>query len=114
MSEWISVKDRLPETSMKNILFVIYTPAWHDLTDDFPEDERDFPEEIETVSGWIDVFDNGKKRSWSWIVDGGYQATIGNEYSEEETGCITYITHWMPLPEPPKENNNDRHRTGGL
>ena len=19
----------------------------------------------------------------------------------------TFITHWMPLPEPPKENNND-------
>ena len=106
--EWISVKDRLPETSMKDIIFVIYTPSWHNLTDDFPEDERDFPENIETVSGWIDVYCNGKVRYWNWIsYDGnryGYQATIENEYSEEETGRITYITHWMPLPEPPKEN----------
>lgn len=100
-NEWISCKDRLPKTKMDNVLFTLYTPAWHDLTDDFPEDERDFPEQYVTVCGWFDVFDNGE-RYWSWTSSDGYEQTISNEYEKAYTGEITYITHWMPLPEPPK------------
>ena len=99
---WISVKDRLPKTKMDHVLFTLYTPAWHDITDELPEDERDFPEEYVTVCGWFDVHDNGAKRYWSWISSDGYQSTIRNEYVKADTGMITYITHWRYLPEPPK------------
>jgi hypothetical protein len=110
MSEWISVKDRLPETKMDNVLFTLYTPAWHDLTDDFPEDERDFPEEYVTVCGLFEVFKNGD-RYWNWLTSDGYHRCIRNEYDEAhlcngcKTGEITYITHWMPLPEPPESED---------
>ena len=103
--QWISTKEQLPEAKMKNILFVIHTPAWHDLTDDFPEDERDFPEEWEVVSGWFEVYTQkigfGPKRYWCWVDSELGECCISNEYEEEMCGCKSFITHWMPFPKPP-------------
>ena len=63
MSEWISVKDRLPEEAVME--YIIY------------------------ATNGIDV----RSSVWShghWIDDEGYWLD-------------DYVTHWMPLPEPPKE-----------
>lgn len=51
------------------------------------------PDEI----GKVLVIDNGKVdiNSWAGKYEGWYYANKN-------------ITHWMPFPEPPKENNNDR------
>ena len=68
MSEWISVKDRLPE-SQADVLVVAF---WH--------------ERWQTMMGWHS--DMGKK--WRVITPHG----------EREPGGVT---HWMPLPDPPKE-----------
>lgn len=57
MSEWISVKDRLPE---KSGYYLIWTEHSYYLIGFFSSN-----------------IDNGK---WDWID----------------------VTHWMPLPEPPK------------
>ena len=64
MSEWISVKERLPEEDVVVIL----------------------TDHIDVGTGWF----NGK----------GWRTPFADidEYR---------ITHWMPLPEPPKEGNND-------
>ena len=68
MSEWISVKDRLPE-SQADVLVVAF---WH--------------ERWQTMMGWHS--DMGKK--WRVITPHG----------EREPGGVT---HWMSLPDPPKE-----------
>nr|DAL53670.1 MAG TPA_asm: Protein of unknown function (DUF551) [Caudoviricetes sp.] len=68
VSEWISVKDRLPE-SQADVLVVAF---WH--------------ERWQTMMGWHS--DMGKK--WRVITPHG----------EREPGGVT---HWMPLPDPPKE-----------
>lgn len=67
-NEWISVKDRLPE-SQADVLVVAF---WH--------------ERWQTMMGWHS--DMGKK--WRVITPHG----------EREPGGVT---HWMPLPDPPKE-----------
>jgi len=73
--EWISVKDRLPEHKQDVLLYAF--------------------EAIEnvyyTVVGYPD-FDCNK-----WEID-GYLDTVSNYSIEGDER----ITHWMPLPKPPK------------
>jgi len=67
-SEWISVKDRLPE-DMGDALVVAF---WH--------------ERWQTMIGWC------RKAEAEWRVY--------TSHGEMRPGGVT---HWMPLPEPPKE-----------
>ena len=98
MSRWIPVSERLPDTSMNYVIFTLYTPAWHDVTDELPEEERDFPEETKVVCGQVDVYSNGN-RYWCWEEEYG-EAAIKNEHIKEYTGEEAFITAWMPMPEP--------------
>ena len=74
MSEWISVKDRLPKRDA-NVMCITPTRWIH----------------IGRYQG--DKFENAIFfRRW------GYDKKIG-----AERYIPTEVTHWMPLPEPPKE-----------
>jgi hypothetical protein len=68
MNDWISVKDRLPDT---DYLYIV----------------------CRTFAGFQIVF----------------AALWENKkfISVVKHNPLKYITHWMPLPEPPKENNNE-------
>lgn len=74
MSEWISVKDRLPESGVPVLVtFVGYT---------------DNKLHSDGVARWEPDL-NGYNGGWEWTLD----------FSD----ATVEITHWMPLPEPPKE-----------
>lgn len=81
MSEWISVKERLPE--------------------DLPENTG--RKTISCIVALKSCYPNGKhtiqKRQRQWIphYDGSF---VGWEWSRIGANRVT---HWMPLPEPPKE-----------
>ena len=98
LTPWISVKDRLPDKNIDSLLFVVHTPTWDDVTEELAPEYRHFPEETTVVAGWFDKVTG--KRYWSWYSE-GFQNTIEGEISKEYTGQVTFITHWMPLPEPP-------------
>ena len=73
MSDWISVKDRLPEGANGNVIsetVIAYTV------------------EDDAVVGW------NHNNIWYLILP-------ENDYVTEHEN--DYVTHWMPLPEPPKE-----------
>lgn len=72
--QWISVKDRLPEKNGQYIVFGCSDAMKKFLPDCIP----------------------------IWICD--YSERNGGWYSIEMNRTIDYITHWMPLPEPPKED----------
>ena len=66
VQEWISVKDRLPESGKESVLIAL---RW----------------------GEVDI---------GWCEDGRWRSEFVNEYEEGE------VTHWMPLPNPPKGDND--------
>lgn len=94
--KWIPTRENLPNKT-QNCLFTLYSPAYHDTTDELLEGDRDFPEELKTVMGRVFIRKNN--RYWQFEDEVG-EAIIKNEYSKEYTGCETYVTAWMPLPLP--------------
>ena len=62
VQEWISVKDRLPESGKDVVLIAL---RW----------------------GEVDI---------GWCENGRWGSEFVNEYDDGE------VTHWMPLPQPPK------------
>ena len=74
--KWISVEDRLPDEKKmtKTLVSVFYTLAKH-----------------HAVTVHAAEYD-GWSKSWEWY-------TRFCAYSEDE---INIVTHWMPLPKPPK------------
>lgn len=73
---------------------------------------KNFP----TVSGWISVKDRTPERGGTYLcfqplaasfcmVNTYRWSTTNNVWRGAQIGSvITGITHWMPLPEPPKED----------
>lgn len=84
MAEWISVKDRLPKDRQKVLVF-----------------QKAKPYNVTTIGTcWyskrlVDVDDFFFQRQ---LHDGFYDSD--SEYGYYEVGDVT---HWMPLPEAPKE-----------
>lgn len=77
-SGWISVKDRLPE---EKGTYLVFAPTYHGGS-----------------SSGLDCNDGIMFARWKkhWSI---------------EVGCHKIpncVTHWMPLPEPPKEEENDQ------
>ena len=100
--QWISVEDRLPVVTSgdaEEFLVVIYSgytgksfvTARHflnkmELYNEYSD--NDFDE----VSGW-------HERTYHWEYDDYYTLV-----DSSNTDAVKYeVTHWMPLPEPPKE-----------
>lgn len=84
--EWVSVKERLPNKNGKYLCYSEY--------------------------GFMDILNFSKNL---YDVDryqfprNKYKGACGWYTSDSEYGCyeVTKITHWMPLPEPPKVGEND-------
>ena len=79
MSKWIIAKDKLPEVGQ--LVIILFNV-------DFG-----FGCSIKTVDTamWQD----------EGFIGGGL-----NNFLESPAICQIEVTHWMPLPEPPKEENN--------
>lgn len=83
MSNWISVNDRLPDEDGEYLVFFNGEPSemcvLNFATVLSNADEAWFAFENRNYSGWYD---------WDWAE---------REYYE-----VDGVTHWQPLPEPPK------------
>jgi hypothetical protein len=73
LNNWISVKDRLPE---EDIAVLVYGQVLNDPPD---------------VIGVRRRYNGDQEWKYTWESEDGFI------YREDD------VTHWMPLPEPPKE-----------
>jgi hypothetical protein len=80
-SKWISVKDRLPKEDGNYLVFQQHTYGTAITTVRFAKDARKV-DKYDFVRGWKNV----------WFK---YDSEYGH-YTLDD------VTHWMPLPEPPK------------
>ena len=82
MNEWISVKDDLPKVKTTHKL------QWR---------EGSFTRSIRVLCAC-------RQKSGKRMVKEGYcEVWDGDRVRWKITGTIDEVTHWMPLPEPPKE-----------
>lgn len=98
MSEWISVKDQMPEP-LRNVLVLIDENSAKNQNQMVANFVPKFTEESE-CDDWTDYCE---KKDMHFVPEGWYANTtyISDEYSSYFIS--ERATHWMPLPEPPED-----------
>lgn len=104
-TEWISIKDRLPET--EHDVLIAVRRKWYNcpskyykfVAKAFYTDGKYTTEE----SNYIWDFENLQydKENDAYVVPEGWWESA--DYSEEFSAVDDEVTHWMELPELPKE-----------
>lgn len=112
MSEWISVKDRPPEPETE---VFIYAEIRRDnkvigyvVTTAIYEDGTIHTEE--SIWNWDDInyWGTYDEETDDYIIPEGWWEE--RHYNDDDTRNLKvddFVTHWMPLPKPPKETHHD-------
>ena len=96
MSEWISVKSRLPEHSAQWKRYIVTVLRSHWPTSSYDMCDAPYDEEFVMTAAY-----DSEQKIWHLDCDEQLNALIDIEDAPLNGDCVTY---WMPLPEPPKED----------
>lgn len=98
-NEWISVNDRLPECETEVFVLAVSSYGNKTVTTAMYEDGT-MPKE-DSNWNWEDVEMDYKEETDQYIIPEGWWEY--RHYGESlNYGIDDKVTHWMPLPEPPK------------
>lgn len=94
-ARWIPCSERLPESDnvweQYKVLLCTYRPDWYG-DDEYTEDK------LVLVADY-----NHEQKIWRICGSG----EIINALIEDKSPWRSYISHWMPLPEPPEVENDE-------
>ena len=101
MNEWISVKDRLPEPETE-VLILADRRGYKVITTAMYEDGSISDEDSEW--NWYDIDFNYDEENDKYLIpEGWWEYRHYNPDDVYDNAVDDKVTHWMPLPKPPKE-----------
>ena len=87
MSKWISVKDKLPEPEQEVLLYTVTTET--------------YGKHKERKTQYHNIY-YGYCEDGEWLTSYCYGCEFISKMNEKFPNEVIEVTHWMPLPEPPK------------
>lgn len=100
--EWISVNDRLPEPEHEVLVLCKTKPNGYEylclafyVPDKWLRGDSDYNWDYEACDVYSEEDDD-------YYVNEGWYESIHNWDDYNAVGIADFVTHWMPLPEPPK------------
>ena len=102
MVQWISVKDRLPKPEEEVIVLCATQTGYKHITTALYENGAVNADESDW--NWTDVnFDYDEKSGIYYVPEGWWEYKHYNPDDVYNNPIDDAVTHWMSLPEPPKE-----------
>lgn len=105
--KWISVNDRLPDNEV-DVLICVTRKHYSDpskyirfVTKAFHTDGKTNTEHSRYVWSTWDIDIDYDEEADAYIIPEGWWESV--DYGDEFNAVDDFITHWMPLPEAPKE-----------
>lgn len=94
---WIPCSERMPENrdvwEQYNVVYCTYRPNWCGDDDEYVEDKRVLSADY-----------NREQKMWRICSNG----EIINALIDKKAPWISFISHWMPLPELPEEGGTEK------
>ena len=108
--QWISVNDRMPKTEQKVLVSIktAYGNRYTTVAAHVGYHERNSESDGWSLECEIDWDEYDEENDWYWVPECWYEVN----FVDDNTNWIIdkvdgEITHWMPLPKPPKEVKQD-------
>ncbi len=107
MNKWISVKERLPQPEMEVLVLVehryVYGDGAHKIITTAMYEDGKQPVE-ESAWNWCDLDSYYDEESGQDLIpEGWWEYRHYNPDYVYNNAVDGTVTHWMPLPEPPRE-----------
>ena len=98
MADWICVKDRLPKRQKRWESYIVVVNRSHYPTSSYDPCDAPYDEEIVTTAKY-----DSEQKIWHLDWDEALNALMDIDDAPLNGD---FVTHWMPLPEPPKEGSH--------
>lgn len=104
-TNWISVKERLPEAETHVLAACEIKPLYAGYTTKYVCDAFYAPKHTVSAGRYPDdceCYEYDEEADEYFLLEGWYEV-IKNWDDYNAAAIADFVTHWMPLPEPPKE-----------
>ena len=106
MSEWISVKDRLPKPEQEVLVLCKTNPMGYEyrcvafyVPEKWLREESEYNWDYECCGAYSEEDDD-------YYINEGWYESIHNWDEYNAVAIESLVTHWMPLPEGPEEEDH--------